>query len=352
MRAIKIFLIPLSWLFLLVTRIRNHLYDSGTWKSFEFENTLINVGNLAVGGTGKTPMIEYLIRLLKDDFSVATLSRGYRRKTSGFRVAGPEDNSLTIGDEPYQIRREFGEEVLVAVGEDRAMAIPEILSRRPENEIILLDDAFQHRSIKADFNLVLTRFKKPFYRDYLLPYGRLRESRSGARRADSIIVTKCPEGLTERQMETMLGEMKLWIRPETPVFFARTSYGEPQPLFDDQPPFYSSDLIVLTGIAHPDDLIQFLKNTFNVIHHARYPDHHWFTLDDLKKVQLKAKKSESSPVVITTQKDMVRLIDPSLRDLVKELPLYFIPIEHRFLKDGRKFEEMIAGVIKSGINSN
>src|SRR5258706_3745257 len=185
-------LFPFSILYDLVTRIRNRLYDIGHKKSFRFETTVVGVGNLNVGGSGKTPMIEYLVKLLLPQHKVATLSRGYGRKTSGLRFATKSDTADTLGDEPFQFFRKFDHEVLVTVGEDRAYAIPNILLHRPLTDIILMDDAFQHRAVDPQLSILLTDYRQPFYSDWVLPAGNLREARAGAHRSDVVVITKCP----------------------------------------------------------------------------------------------------------------------------------------------------------------
>jgi tetraacyldisaccharide 4'-kinase len=218
---LRILLFPITIIYWMVTALRNHLFDINYSRSFQFEPHVINIGNLSVGGSGKTPTVEYLIRLLKDKYVLATLSRGYRRTTKGFRLADQNDNYLSIGDEPFQYYSKFGHQVSVAVGEDRALAIPSILLERDNTQVILLDDAYQHRTVKPDLNILLTEFKKPFTSDYVLPSGRLRESRNGARRADIVLVTKCPEYVDASVQERLAQEIRKYSGPEVPVFFTR-----------------------------------------------------------------------------------------------------------------------------------
>lgn len=188
---LKIILAPFTLLYQSITSIRNKLYDSGKWHSATFNLPVINVGNLNVGGSGKTPHIEYIIALLRSQYKIATLSRGYGRKTKGFLIASESSSVTEIGDEPAQIKDKFPD-IIVSVGEDRLLAIPQLLRKYPDTDVILLDDAFQHRSVRPGLNILLTTFDKPFYEDHVLPLGRLRESPQGYKRADIIIVTKCP----------------------------------------------------------------------------------------------------------------------------------------------------------------
>src|SRR4051812_38727618 len=196
MKIVRLLLYPFAVLYNLVTRLRNHLYDIGHKPAFQFETPVITIGNLNVGGSGKTPMVEYLVELLKKDFKVATLSRGYRRETKGYRTATDSDTVRHIGDEPMQLFRKFGKDINVIVGEDRVFAIPNILHDFPETNVILLDDALQHRSVRARLSILVTEYSHPFYNDFVLPFGRLREARRGASRSDIVVVTKCVEGIS------------------------------------------------------------------------------------------------------------------------------------------------------------
>jgi tetraacyldisaccharide 4'-kinase len=225
LNLIKILLAPFSALYGMVITLRNYLYDRQVFKSVHFSPFIICVGNLRVGGTGKSPMIEYLGRLLKDEYSVAILSRGYGRNTKGIRLANEEDTAQTLGDEPFQFYQKFGknQKVVIAVGEERILAVPEILYLQPETEIILLDDAFQHRAIVADLNILLTEYARPFYSDTLLPGGRLRETRKGATRADVVIVSKCPAEIAEAQMLSMEKNIRKIYCSKYTCFF----YGNP-----------------------------------------------------------------------------------------------------------------------------
>lgn len=214
----QILLFPFSALYDAATRLRNHLYDIGTKPVIHFETITVSVGNLAVGGTGKSPMVEYLVRLLKGQYKVATLSRGYGRKTKGFILASEQSTAASIGDEPMQFYRKFGAEVAVAVGEERAIAIPEILFHHSDTEVIILDDAFQHRKVGRDLNILLTAYHSPFFKDHVLPAGRLREARKGAHRADIVVVTKCPPTLDEKDKTSFSQAIREYAQPDVPIF--------------------------------------------------------------------------------------------------------------------------------------
>jgi len=247
-RFIRLFLLPVSILYYWATGIRNWLYDSGYFKSFDLDISSIAVGNLTVGGTGKTPFIEYLIRTLHQDFKITTLSRGYKRKSRGLVIAGDQDTARTIGDEPYQFQKKFGHTIGVAVCEDRLLAIPHILQARPDTNLILLDDAYQHRQVKPSCNLLISDYNKPFYKDYLLPAGNLRESRNGALRADAVIVTKCPENISEPETVEVEETVQRYTRPGVPVYFMNIQYEPVTAAFNGSTPF-GDDVLLVTAIA-------------------------------------------------------------------------------------------------------
>ena len=263
MRVLNVLLFPISVIFRIATGIRNHLYEIGHKKSFQFEIPVINVGNLNIGGSGKTPTIEYLIRLLKKDYVLATLSRGYGRRTRGLRFASDSDNASTLGDEPYQFHRNFGKEVKVVVGEDRAFAIPNILQEYPDTAVILLDDAFQHRRVRPHLNILLTDYEKPFYQDFLLPMGRLREGRMEAQRADIVVVTKCSEVLDDDVQAAVEKEITRYSGNK-PVFFSFIRYGSPTPFQQTDNPI-SHRVVLVSGIAKPQPLEDYVSAHFELV---------------------------------------------------------------------------------------
>ncbi|MGI9544653.1 MAG: tetraacyldisaccharide 4'-kinase, partial [Cyclobacteriaceae bacterium] len=279
MWLLKVLLAPLALIYWLITKLRNHLFDIGYTKSFGFDRLVVAVGNLSVGGTGKTPMVEYLIRLLKDQYSIATLSRGYRRKSSGFKMAVPDDSAESIGDEPYQLYLKFKQEVKIAVGEERALAISSILLDHPEVEVILLDDAFQHRTVQPGLNILLTSFDRPFYEDHVLPVGRLREGRSGASRADVIVVTKCPELLSTIEIEKIKLSISKYAR-QAPVFFSRIKYASPKPMIAGSNSECSERVILVSGIASSQQLEDYVTQHFKLVKHLKYKDHHHYSAQD------------------------------------------------------------------------
>ncbi|HEX8547877.1 MAG TPA: tetraacyldisaccharide 4'-kinase, partial [Cytophagaceae bacterium] len=242
-------LYPFSFLYKTVTSIRNHLYDIGHFRSFSFQIKTISVGNLTVGGTGKTPHIEYIINLLKADRNICTLSRGYGRKTTGIVFGDNNSTATSIGDEPMQYLLKYSPQTSVVVGEERALAIPTIIHELPKTDLILLDDAFQHRPVKPGLNILLCDFNKPFYSDHLMPTGRLRESRSGAKRADVVLVSKCPDSLSDNEMRVIKSKILPYIQKDVDIFFTGVTYKEPVPIFRQHK--ISNHAIAISGIANP-----------------------------------------------------------------------------------------------------
>jgi tetraacyldisaccharide 4'-kinase len=329
---LRLLLFPFSIIYDLITRIRNHLYNIGQKSSFRFDVPVISIGNLNIGGSGKTPMTEYLIRLLSSDHKVATLSRGYGRRSKGFRIANDKDNATTIGDEPYQMLRKFRDKIIVAVGEDRAFAIPNILQDHDDIEAIILDDAFQHRSVSPHLSILLTEYSRPFTRDYVLPAGNLREARKGASRADIIVVTKCPGERTE--MEILTASVRQYAGKK-PSFFSSLKYGDLIPFGNLPSP--TGKIILVTGIARPGLLVDYLKTRYEIIKHVEFGDHHHFTESEVNEVHYESQLM-SDATIITTEKDMVRL---RLFKSVAEHPWFYIPVEMEFLKNGSEFDMLV-----------
>lgn len=336
---LRLLLFPFSIIYDLITRARNHLYNIGHKPSFRFEVPIISIGNLNIGGSGKTPMTEYLIRLLSPGHKLATLSRGYGRRSKGFRIANDKDDATTIGDEPYQMFRKFRGKILVTVGEDRGFAIPNILQEDDDIEAVLLDDAFQHRSVSPHLSILVTEYSRPFTRDYVLPAGNLREARNGASRADVIVVTKCPGERT--QMENLTAEIRHYAGNK-PVFFSQLKYRDIIPFGNLSSP--TGKIILVTGIARPELLIDFLKTRFEILKHIQYGDHHHFSESDINNVHYEAQLT-SDAIILTTEKDMVRL--HSFKS-VAEHPWFYIPVEMEFLKNGSEFDMLIARQLARG----
>lgn len=341
--VLKTLLFPFAVLYGWIMDLRNTLYDRGIKPSVRFDLPVISVGNLTVGGTGKTPMVEYLVRLLTPDFRTATLSRGYGRKTRGFRLAASPDTAETIGDEPCQYFRKFGSRVPVAVGEERALAIPLMIQELPDLEVILLDDAFQHRRVKPSFNILLCDYTRPFYKDLVMPAGRLRESKHNASRADVLVVTKCPPQIADDELMQIARSLRKLVAK--PVFFSFVSYGSPVP-FERTGISFTDEVILVTGIGNPEPLVRHVSANFKLIRHFTFPDHHFYKPSDLNDILSDVKRNPRCSV-LTTEKDMVKLESPALGALTEQIPLFYLPITVQFLREGREFDEMILSHVRS-----
>ena len=316
----------------MVTWLWNKLYDLGFKKSKAYGFPVICVGNLSTGGTGKTPMVEYLIRLLKEDFTLATLSRGYGRATKGFLLASENTTAKTLGDEPYQFYHKFKDGVVVAVDEQRQRGISKLRELPNKPDLIILDDAFQHRKVKAGINILLTSYHHLYTNDIVLPTGNLREPRKGAKRADIIVVTKCPEGVSEHDKEQIIKA----INPKDyqMVFFSTISYSEE--IFSDSATLMINSLkqfTLVTGIANPKPLLEHLDRNGLQYEHLNYKDHHNFSSTEIKVL-------EQKDIIVTTEKDYMRLKTYiTLKDKLYYLPIT-TQIEHSDVFD-RKILELI-----------
>ena len=352
MCILAILLLPFAFVYGLITDLRNYLYNRGWLKSTRFDVYTINVGNLAVGGTGKTPHVAYLIQLLKQEFSVATLSRGYGRRTKGFLLADEDTSAASLGDEPMLFYRRFRPQVSVAVGEQRALAIPQLLYEKPGTQVVLLDDAFQHRSVHPHLNLLLTDYSRMFTRDRPFPSGRLRERRSGARRADVVIVTKCPADLSAVEQKRCTEEINRYTALNTPVYFSGIRYGEPVPFFADQEVRMTGELILVSGIANSAPFEEYAREHFRVMEHCEFRDHHRFSEKDIRRIgQIGENPGLKTPTqnrpagkvcVLTTEKDFVKLLSLPLKTWAKALDFFYLPIDIYFLAhEGTKFDTQI-----------
>jgi tetraacyldisaccharide 4'-kinase len=350
MPIIRILLLPFAFIYKMITDFRNQLYDNGKRKSFEFDRFVISVGNLTVGGTGKTPFVELLIRELKTRYRLAVLSRGYKRRTRGFKLADKTDNSETLGDEPFQYFTKFGTEIDVAVGEERALAIPKIISHNENIDIIILDDAYQHRSVKPHLNILLNDYNRPFYTDHVMPAGLLRESRKHAKRADMVVVTKCPEEMSKPEMDHICEQVSRYTRKEIPVYFTGIKYLKPEKLFGDQN--FSENVFLFTGIANSQPLENFIEKRYNLLGHRKFSDHYSFTKKDLSDlIKSFDEINADSKCMLTTEKDMVRLI--SMKESAEVLmgyPVFYLPIELYFLKNGDSFANELHNEVKMGVD--
>jgi len=329
---IKLLLLPFSWIYGLVTTIRNAFYDVGVLSTENPSQFVISVGNLTVGGTGKTPMIEYLVTKLALKYNLSVLSRGYGRKSSGLLFADTHSTASDIGDEPMQFFSKYGKSVIVAVCENRVKGADAIMQAFPKNQVLLLDDAFQHRAIGRNINILLNDFNRPFYQDYPFPAGRLREGRSGAKRADAIVVTKCPVDITDGQKKIIIKKIQKYSLQSIPIFFASTHYG--QPIGFDNKPVELKKVKLIVGIASPLPFLTFVKDRYEVIDQIIHPDHHNYTSEDLEAL---IKNLKSDTFVLTTEKDMVKL-KPLAKEYGKLANFAFIPIRLDLGSDTTTFD--------------
>ena len=342
---VRILLSPIALLYGIGVSIRNVLYDAKILRATSFSIPVISVGNLSIGGAGKTPHIEYLVRLLGPYIHVATLSRGYKRKTQGFRFVRPAANVLDVGDEPLQFARKFPD-IVVAVSESRTIGIPMIVKHHPEVQTILLDDAFQHRSVRPYINILLTQHEMPFTEDYLLPAGRLREWRSAYDRAEIIIVTKCPEDLTKDQAEALRKSLKPYAHQQ--VFFSKYRYGNPYSFYfpDRQVVLQPGlDILLISAIANTQYLEQYLTKFSPQLTKLEYEDHHVFTEQDISEmISTFQRRSGQSKCIITTEKDAMRLDLHKKKLYELQIPIFILPIHVEFLFDQQAaFDELIKG---------
>jgi tetraacyldisaccharide 4'-kinase len=303
----------------------------------------VSVGNLRVGGTGKTTMVEYLIRMLKPERQVVTLSRGYGRKTRGFLVADKNSDPTQIGDEPMQLYKKFGSEIHVTVGEERVLAIPEIMARFPTTDVIILDDAYQHRKIRPHLNILLSDYSQPFFSDHILPVGRLRESRKGAQRADMIVFTKCPPTISTDTMERYREKTGRYSGAEVPIFFAKLAYENPVHAFGPRRKTVKQ-IIAFSGIANPEPFLRHLELQFDMCKFFQYPDHHFYRPGDVKKMITYARSVPVEQLAfITTEKDLTKV--RSYQSLFQSYPLYYLPVSSVFIEYGEKFDERVRNAI-------
>lgn len=346
LKSFRYLLLPVSLIYGGVVWLRNWLFDKKILKSSSFNFPIICVGNLAVGGTGKTPIVEYLLRLLKHDYKVATLSRGYKRKTKGFAIANENTTALEIGDEPMQFHKKFAD-VTVAVGEERLVAIPQLLHEKPDTEVIILDDAFQHRYVNAGLNILLTEYKNLFTRDFMMPAGDLRDVKISKKRADIIIVTKCKEDLSETEMQSITKE----INPNSfqKIFFTSIIYSNPYHLFNKEvlSLTHKTDVFLICGIANPRPIKEYLTKHVHTYDMLKYADHHIFDSDDLGEIKKHFEKMNASKkIILTTEKDGVRL--QKFKTELEDFPIYVLPIEHTFMfNQAEELKKIISNFILS-----
>ena len=346
LKSFRVLLLPFALLYGIIIIIRNFLYTTKILKSAVFNFPLICVGNLVVGGTGKSPMVEYLVELLYPHFKIATLSRGYKRKTKGYALAHENTTALDIGDEPMQFHIKYPE-VPVAVGEERIVAIPQLLHDKPETQAIILDDAFQHREVKAGLNILLTQYDDLYTRDFFMPTGDLRDQRGSAERAEIIIVTKCPADMDVAEKKEIQKELDLNKKQQ--LFFTAIQYGycyhivtrELRAITDQD------EVLLVCGIADPKPLKQYISEHSFTYYQMEFGDHHIFRIDDLRDIKRKFESiAAEKKMIITTEKDAVRLMKFS-EELI-QIPLYVLPVRHHFLfNEEQQFNTTVIDFIKN-----
>lgn len=365
--TINRWLIPLSWLYGFGVWVRNLLFDTEVLKSRKFDVPVISVGNITVGGSGKTPHVEYLVSLLHNKVKTAVLSRGYKRKSKGFFLADNNTKMEQIGDEPYQIHKKYPD-VYVAVDPKRCHGIDTLLvtPQTKDVEVVLLDDAFQHRYVKPGINILLTDYHRIITDDALLPAGRLREPVNGKDRADIVIVTKCPTEMKPMTYRVLQRNMSLF--PYQHLFFTTLKYCPLKPVFPEANPIASIDfntkpsedeeqplphVLLITGIASPRQMVEDIKSYCKSITHISFADHHNFTPSDAESINFAYKMIQKPCIIITTEKDAVRMSQLKvLSNIVKE-NLYYLPIEINFLQDdGEKFNQLILSYVQKNSRNN
>lgn len=332
MILIRKLLFPFAVLYGWITAIRNYFYNQGILKSYSFKVPTIVVGNLSVGGTGKTPQTEYLINLLSKNYKVAVLSRGYKRKSKGFILADSSVTPEIIGDEPYQIFQKFPQ-ITLAVDGDRKNGIENLL-KQVQPDVILLDDAFQHRRVKAGFYILLTAYNDLYSDDFMLPTGNLRESRVGSRRANIIIVTKCPENLSNTEQQTIQQKLNC----SQPVYFTTIGYGDKVLNGEIEwatAALKSIDKVLLAGIAKPKPFFEYLQSGHDV--ELKFNDHHHFSPSEIKQIQ----KIANNKPIITTEKDYVRIKQYAIEKL------FYLPVQSQFLSKGDDFDKQIINYVRT-----
>lgn len=331
MDFLRVLLFPFAGLYGLIMAIRNKLFDWKVLPSESFETAVISVGNLSYGGTGKTPVVEYLIRLLKDNYELATLSRGYKRNTKGFVLAGASSTFEEIGDEPLQYHTKFNK-INVAVHEKRRKGIKKLQKLCPDLNVVLLDDAYQHRYVKPGLSIMLTDFHKLYVNDYPIPAGTLREFRCGSKRADIIIITKTPGVLSPITRRRITSLIKPKIHQQ--LLFSYISYGKPVPLCEKHSDLLKkryTAILLFSGVANSYPLQEHLRTMCTDLHVMDFMDHHKYTLQDLEKIRANFDNMFTrNKVIFTTEKDAMRLDKSALRDVIKNMPVFYIPIKFRF----------------------
>jgi tetraacyldisaccharide 4'-kinase len=330
LKSFRVLLLPFAIIYGWIIAVRNWLYQKQYFKSVKFNVPMICVGNLSLGGTGKSPMVEHLLSLLDGQYKLATLSRGYKRKTKGYALAGPNTTALEIGDEPMQFHIKHPN-VAVAVCERRIEAIPQLIQDVPDVKAIILDDAFQHREIVAGFNILLTDYNNLYCDDIFFPTGDLRDERKSAKRADIIVVTKCPANLSEQERDEIIE--KIYPEQHQSIFFTCIAYETPYHIYKPSEQWVLTlrdEVLLVCGIANPLPLKEYLHEHTHTYYQISYSDHHIFSIEDLNEIKEKYDQITSkSKLILTTEKDAVRLV--KYTEELHDMPLYVLPIKPHFL---------------------
>lgn len=349
---IRRWLVPAGWIFGKIVCLRRWLYVKGWLRTYRPNLPVICVGNIAIGGTGKTPHAEYLVALLDKNYHVAMLSRGYGRKTHGYILANalPKEalSAESIGDEPLLLHQRFPQ-LPLAVAADRKQGVVELCKYDPEIQVVVMDDAYQHLNFLPTLRLVLTEYHRPYFKDYPMPAGRLREFPQAAQQADAVIVTK-----TDAPNETLdrfYWREKLALREDQPLFFTKYQYGTPEPVtpLAKTENLADKSVVLLTGIARPQPLVDYIKRNFNLCKHIQYQDHHPYTLLEIEQLgRYLEHEKECSKVLFTTEKDWMRLQNRNLKKTVSLLPVFIVPIHVDFLTDTEKvvFDKLIENHVR------
>ena len=320
-------LAPAAFLFHGITAARNFLFDRGLIRSQKSPIPTLIVGNLSVGGTGKTPWVEFLVRKLRDEVAVGTLSRGYGRKTQGFIQLLPSSTAAEVGDEPLQLYTQFKEEIPVFVGEDRVGATQKIQQLLPNLRLLILDDAFQHRKLNPDFRIILTSYNSPFSKDYLLPMGKLRESRVGAKRADVVVVTKCPAELSQDEKNKLAEELAPYLNPEADLFFSSLTYGSPYHVAGPKQTEIT-EVIALAGLADNAPFFTYCKQQYALIDSFSFPDHYAYSPEDAARIlEILGQEKGKNAVLLTTEKDAVKLKSLAATEMWSKISIFALPIQ-------------------------
>jgi tetraacyldisaccharide 4'-kinase len=347
MQQLRFTLFPFSLIYIGITELRNLLFSMGILKQKEFKVPVIVVGNLSAGGTGKSPMVDYLLKLLTVQYTPASLSRGYGRETTGFQEAKFSSNSRMVGDEPLMLKQ-LNPNAGVFVDANRVKGIETIVHEYQQYNAFLLDDAFQHRKVKPGLAILLTTFEDPFYTDHVLPAGNLRELRKNARRANIVVVTKCPQ-LSTAQMDICRTKIQRYTNAK--VFFSTIRYSQPVSLFGSQNlPEQTNNVLLLTGIANADSLLGHCKSKFQSVVHLSFGDHHSYKAADFGQLtdNFNSFASEKK-IVLTTHKDAVKLLEADAKSLeiLKKLPIFYQPIQMEIVNDQNEFNELILNYVRS-----